>query len=52
MDEFEKHTSADTTIYYGDCLTALFDVPNESVDLVFADPPYNIGKRFGEFKDV
>ena len=52
MDKFEKYTSPDATIYYGDCLTALLDVPDESVDLVFADPPYNIGKRFGEFKDV
>lgn len=39
MDEFEKYTSPDATIYYGDCLTALLDVPDESVDLVFADPP-------------
>ena len=52
MNDFEKYTSPDATIYYGDCLTALPDVPDGSVDLVFADPPYNIGKRFGEFKDV
>ena len=26
-------------------------VPDGSVDLVFADPPYNIGKRFGENDD-
>ena len=52
MNKLEKYTSPDATIYYGDCLTALLDVPDESVNLVFADPPYNIGKRFGEFKDV
>ena len=46
MNDFEKYTSPDATIYYGDCLTALPDVPDGSVDLVFADPPYNIGKRW------
>ena len=31
-------------IICGDCLEILHDIPAESVDLVFADPPYNIGK--------
>lgn len=26
-------------------------IPDRSVDLVFADPPYNIGKKFANFKD-
>ena len=54
MDQFVKHTSPDTntTIYHGDCLEVLHHIPNESVDLVFADPPYNIGKKFGEFNDA
>ena len=52
MNEFEKYESPDASIYYGDCLAALSDVQDGSVDLVFADPPYNIGKRFGEFKDA
>lgn len=31
------------TIYKGDCRTILSkDVPEESVDLIFADPPYNL----------
>jgi len=29
-------------IYVGDCLTELGRLPDESVDLVFADPPYNL----------
>lgn len=34
-------------IIHGDALQALQTlVPDESVDLVFADPPYNIGKNF------
>lgn len=39
-------------IYLGDCISSLADVQDESVDLIFADPPYNIGKRFGQFLDV
>lgn len=34
-------------IIHGDALQALQTlVPDESVDLIFADPPYNIGKNF------
>ena len=51
MKEFKKYLGPDVTIYHGDCLNALQDVRDGSIDLVFADPPYNIGKLFGEFKD-
>jgi adenine-specific DNA-methyltransferase len=50
--EIEKYFDRDTTIYHGDCLVAMHDIPDNSVDLIFADPPYNIGKLFGEFKDT
>lgn len=40
-----------TTILHERCETALEEVADESVDLVFADPPYNIGKSFGQFRD-
>jgi len=30
------------TVVVGDCLSALKDIPDGSVDLVFADPPYNL----------
>ncbi|WP_260863521.1 adenine-specific DNA-methyltransferase [Citrobacter sp. Marseille-Q6884] len=33
-------------IIQGDALTELKKLPSESVDLIFADPPYNIGKDF------
>ena len=33
-------------IYWGDALEVLATIPDGSVDLVFADPPYNIGKNF------
>jgi site-specific DNA-methyltransferase (adenine-specific) len=33
-------------IIHGDALVALKTLPDNSVDLIFADPPYNIGKNF------
>ena len=39
-------------IFWGECLSVLSQaVPDGSVDLIFADPPYNIGKQFANFKD-
>lgn len=52
MEGFEKFEGSGATVYYGNCLSALHDIKNGSVDLIFADPPYNIGKRFSEFKDM
>lgn len=39
------------TIIHGDALEALKTIPDNSVDLIFADPPYNIGKDFNGHKD-
>lgn len=33
-------------IIYSDALEALKTLPDNSVDLIFSDPPYNIGKNF------
>jgi len=38
-------------IIQGDTLQVLQSIPSESVDLIFADPPYNIGKDFNGLKD-
>lgn len=38
-------------IILGDALVALESTENESMDLIFADPPYNIGKNFNGHKD-
>ena len=38
-------------IFHGDALEALSLIEDESVDLIFADPPYNIGKNFAGCKD-
>lgn len=46
-----RHSRQNTTILHGDCLEVLEKIPSGTVDLIFADPPYNIGKRFGNFND-
>lgn len=49
MIKYEKNSHV---IYHGDALEVLkTKIPDESVDLVFADPPYNIGKDFSGFQD-
>jgi len=34
-------------LYQGDCLEWLPQVPDDSVDVVFADPPFNLNKDYG-----
>lgn len=38
-------------IIHGDALDVLTQIMDNSVDLIFADPPYNIGKNFNGHKD-
>jgi adenine-specific DNA-methyltransferase len=40
-----------TKIYQGECNVILNEIEDETIDLIFADPPYNIGKKFGKFED-
>jgi len=35
----------------GDCLIALSDIPDDSVDFCFADPPYNLEKKYDRSDD-
>ena len=51
LGKFKKHGNDVATIYHGDCFDVFPAIDDGSVDLIFADPPYNIGKRFGEFRD-
>lgn len=40
------------TVYHNDCLYAISNyIPDKSIDLIFLDPPYNIGKKFSNFSD-
>jgi site-specific DNA-methyltransferase (adenine-specific) len=39
------------SIHCEDCVAGLRRVPNDSIDLVFADPPFNIGYEYDEYDD-
>ncbi len=39
------------TIVNGDCVEGLATIPSGEVDLVFADPPFNIGYEYDRYKD-
>ncbi len=52
MSTVEILGNSDHRIIHSDALLALNDeIADESVDLIFADPPYNIGKNFAGCKD-
>lgn len=38
-------------IILGDSLKVLKKIPNESVDMVFADPPFNLKKKYNHYND-
>jgi site-specific DNA-methyltransferase (adenine-specific) len=40
-----------TEVYAGDCREVLAQLPPGSIDLVFADPPFNIGEPYGPWDD-
>lgn len=41
-----------TLVYYDDCVHTLTQLPNDYAELVFADPPFNIGYDYsGEYQD-
>jgi len=35
----------------GDCLEIMKNIPDNSVDITFADPPFNLKKRYNGYKD-
>lgn len=39
------------TLYHGDCLGVLRELPDKSADLVLTDPPYNFGFDYGPGHD-
>ncbi len=38
-------------IIQNDCLEIMQDIPDESVDITFADPPFNLNKKYNGYKD-
>lgn len=49
--DFKYQESEQSLVILGDCLPILRSMKEESVDLIFADPPYNLGKDFGNDSD-
>jgi site-specific DNA-methyltransferase (adenine-specific) len=48
-----RSTSAPTnTLVTGDCIKLMNAWPEASVDLIFADPPYNIGFEYDKYEDT
>lgn len=48
MDMLDKYTNK---IIKGDCLELLKKIPDNSVDMTFADPPFNLKKKYNGYKD-
>ena len=44
-------SNENSIVILGNCLINLNLIEDKSIDLIFADPPYNIGKDFGNNKD-
>ncbi|MDZ4120994.1 MAG: hypothetical protein U1C33_01140, partial [Candidatus Cloacimonadaceae bacterium] len=40
----QTYVNQNGSLYYGDSVIWLKTIPDSSIDLVFADPPYNIKK--------
>jgi site-specific DNA-methyltransferase (adenine-specific) len=38
-------------VYLGDCIEIMKDLPDKSIDLFFADPPFNIGIKYDVHND-
>jgi len=38
-------------VYLGDCIEVMKTLPDKSIDLIFADPPFNIGIKYDVYND-
>lgn len=38
-------------IVHGDCLKIMQRIPSDSVDISFADPPFNLNKKYASYRD-
>ena len=39
-------------IICGDAIEVMKKIPNDSIDMTFADPPFNLNKKYGNYKDT
>ncbi len=46
-----SHLPQTNIILQGDSLEHLQTIPNNSIDFIFTDPPYNLGKKYNTYND-
>jgi site-specific DNA-methyltransferase (adenine-specific) len=51
MGESSKKKIELNTLHNSDCISGMSRLPEESVDLAFADPPFNIGYKYDVYED-
>jgi len=51
MDNKELFEKLIDKIVQGDCLEVLGKIPDDSVDITFADPPFNLKKKYNSYYD-
>ena len=44
-------TYKDDDLIMGDCIEEMRKMPNDTFDMTFADPPFNLGKKYSSYKD-
>ncbi|NIQ00986.1 MAG: hypothetical protein GWM98_11655 [Nitrospinaceae bacterium] len=47
----KKEIIGNATLYLGDCVEIMKDMPDKSVDAVVTDPPYGVGMKYESFID-
>jgi site-specific DNA-methyltransferase (adenine-specific) len=51
MGDRTKNTIQLDTLHNSDCIAGMKQIPEGSVDLAFADPPFNIGYKYDVYED-
>jgi len=51
MEDKEFFESLINKVIEGDCLEVMKKIPNNSVDVTFADPPFNLKKKYNSYYD-
>lgn len=51
LEQFEHYKNKNSLVINGDALNVLKKLNTNSINLIFADPPYGIGKDFGNSSD-
>lgn len=52
LESLEYKNNDSSLVILGNSIEVLKRIKSNSIDLIFADPPYNIGKDFGNNKDM